>query len=319
MSHLEQLIDSLRSSPAIRDKMEIARAYRPAEETTRGLIRLGDDCAAVADPSGGYLLLAAEGLLPDFVAEDPWFAGYSGVMVNVSDVCAMGGRPIAVVDVLWTPEHERTRPVWDGMKAAAKAYGVPIVGGHTTVTRSGAPVYLAASILGRAKALMTSFDAKPGDELLMAVDLNGNYRGEKPFWNASVGTADEKLRKDIELLPELAESGWCRAAKDISNGGVIGTLVMLLEASGVGARLELGALPKPKGVELGKWLLTFPSFGYLLSVAPENREAVTTLFSRRSLACRVVGEVTKGSSLEIRLDGESRRFWFSESQRVAHA
>ena len=129
--------------------MEISRAYSPALETTFGAAAVGDDCAAIRDPSGGYLLLAAEGLLQRFVADDPWFAGYSAVMVNISDVCAMGGRPIAVVDVMWTPDHEMTRPVWDGMKAAARDYGVPIVGGHTTITRNGGPVYLAASILER--------------------------------------------------------------------------------------------------------------------------------------------------------------------------
>lgn len=52
---------------------------------------VGDDCAAIAD-GDGYLLLAAEGLLPQFLASDPWFAGWSAVMVNVSDIYAMGGH-----------------------------------------------------------------------------------------------------------------------------------------------------------------------------------------------------------------------------------
>lgn len=63
---------------------------------TSGAIALGDDCAAIPD-GGGWLLVAIEGFLSDVVAQDPWFAGYCGIMVNVRDFAAMGGWPLAVV------------------------------------------------------------------------------------------------------------------------------------------------------------------------------------------------------------------------------
>ena len=75
-------------------------------------VRLGDDCAAIPD-GDRYLLLAAEGMLPSFVADDPWFAGYSAVMVNISDVAAMGGHAIAVVDILWSGAGETSEAIWD--------------------------------------------------------------------------------------------------------------------------------------------------------------------------------------------------------------
>ncbi|WP_084673843.1 AIR synthase related protein [Methylobacterium sp. WSM2598] len=59
-------------------------------------VPVGDDCAAI--PVGdGHLLLAAAGGHDGVVASDPYFAGYCGVMVNLGDVAAMGGRPLAVV------------------------------------------------------------------------------------------------------------------------------------------------------------------------------------------------------------------------------
>lgn len=308
---LETTLEFLTGSRAVADKIGIREAYAPALETTLGEVRLGDDCAAIPDTARGYLLLAAEGLLGDFVADDPWFAGYSAVMVNVNDVCAMGGRPIAVVDVVSSPDAEASAPVWAGMKAAAKAYRVPIVGGHTTLTRTPARVTLAAAILGRASVLLTSFDAEPGDELLVAVDLNGTYRKDKPFWNASVGASPERLHALMEILPEVAERGLCRAAKDISNGGIVGTLIMLLECSKAGATLELENLPRPPGVDLRKWLVTFPSFGYLLSVPRRNRDRVRALFDARDVAVGVAGAITDRPELELRLEGESRVFWRS--------
>ncbi len=293
---LARLAEFLAKHPAVADKATIHHAYAPAQALA-GEVRVGDDCAAIAD-GDGWLLFAAEGMLESFVAQDPWFAGYSAVMVNLSDVAAMGGRPLAIVDVLWTPGLERSTPIWEGMSAASQAYGVPIVGGHTTIVRNDSS-FLAAAVLGKARKLITSFDAQPGDDLLVAVDLRGSWRGDKPFWNASVGAPAERLRGDLQLLPELAESGWCRAGKDISNGGIVGTLAMLLECSRVGAELWLDQLPRPMDAEFTRWLIAFPSYGYLLSVVPENTPHVLAHFATREIACARVGRVTASPSLVL--------------------
>jgi AIR synthase-related protein len=293
---LARLTGFLASQSAVADKATIHTAYAPAESLS-GPVRVGDDCAAIPD-GDGHLLFAAEGLLESFVADDPWFAGYCAVMVNLSDVAAMGGWPLAIVDVLWTPGFDRSAPIWEGLSAASQTYGVPIVGGHTTITKNNAS-FLAAAVLGRAKQIITSFDAQPDDDLLVAVDLRGSWRGGKPFWNASVGAPPERLRADLRLLPEIAEKGWCRAGKDISNGGVVGTLAMLLECSRVGAELRLDQLPQPAEVDLQRWLIAFPSFGYLLSVPPENTKKVCAHFAARNIACAPVGRVTTSPSLVL--------------------
>lgn len=298
---LRRLTAYLRASAAVAGKVDIGRAYAPAE-TLAGMVRVGDDCAAIPEAGGGHLLFAAEGLLTSFVADDPWFAGYSAVMVNLSDVAAMGGRPLAIVDVLWTPGLADAAAVWEGMAAASRAYGVPIVGGHTTITAPGTPACLAAAVLGRANgALITSFDARPGDDLLMAVDLRGGYRGEKPFWNASIGAPTEQLRADLALLPRLAATVARVAGKDISNGGVVGTLAMLLECSRVGAVLHLDRLPRPavEATALERWLVSFPSFGFLLSVAPGDTPRVCGLFGENGIACAPVGNITTEPALVL--------------------
>jgi AIR synthase-related protein len=291
---LVRLVSLLSTSLSVQEKLKIRTAYQPVHELA-GETRLGDDCAAIRDGEG-WLLFAPEGMLPSFLGDDPWFAGYSAVMVNLSDVAAMGGRPLAIVDVLWSPGSDKTGAIWEGMNAASKAYGVPIVGGHTTVIESGS-AFLAAAVLGKTKHLITSFDAEPGDDLLVAVDLRGDWRGEKPFWNASVTAPPERLRTDLDLLAALAENGWCRAGKDISNGGIVGTLAMLLDCSSAGAELWVDRLPRPRNVDLGRWLISFPSFGFLLSVAPSNSERVITQFGAREIACAVVGKITSTRSL----------------------
>ncbi|MEI6179086.1 MAG: sll0787 family AIR synthase-like protein, partial [Verrucomicrobiota bacterium] len=312
MTNLATLAEYLSNHPAVTEKANIHQAYGHALEVS-GKVRLGDDCAAIVNPSGtGHLLFAAEGMLGSFVEDDPWFAGYSAVMVNLSDVAAMGGRPVAVTDILWTPTEQISAEIWQGMQAAALAYGVPIVGGHTTRTVSGKAM-LGAAVLGYAgDRLITSFDAKPGDLLVIAIDMHGGYQGDKPFWNASTLTPPERLRSNLEMLPSLAEKGLCRAGKDISNGGIIGTLAMLCQCSAVGAVLDLEDLPCPMDVEIEKWLVSFPSYGFLLAISEDDLESTMSHFTATKITCREIGYFKSTPGITLLADGESAELLFGQ-------
>jgi uncharacterized protein len=285
---LEALIAELRAGRGIAHKRDIRNVGALLPLAPNG-IRIGDDAAAIPD-GDSYLLFAIEGFLNEFVEKEPWFAGWCGVMVNVSDIAAMGGRPLAVVDAVWSRDGERTRPLLEGLGAAASAYGVPLVGGHTN-NRNPRGEQLSVAILGRAKRLLTSFDAAPGDHLLAAIDLRGSYHEPYAYWDASTAPAIDpgRLRGDLELLPALAEAGLCRAAKDISMGGLAGTLLMLLECSGLGAVIDLGDVPQPPGAALPRWLSAFPSYGFLLAVPGAHVEEVSARFRRRDIACADIG------------------------------
>ncbi|MGJ8678270.1 MAG: sll0787 family AIR synthase-like protein [Akkermansiaceae bacterium] len=289
---LTELVRNLEKHPAVREKFLIDSAYLPAEAVSQG-IALGDDCAAIPDEStGGYLLFAAEGMLDSFVEDDPWFAGYSAVMVNLSDIAAMGGRAVAITDILWSGNTEQADLIWQGMRAASEAYDVPIVGGHTTQI-SDKISRLGAAVLGRAgKNLLTSFDAQAGDRLVMVIDMDGAYQDGKPFWNASTCATEKKLRDHLELLPLLAEKGCVKACKDISNGGIIGTLAMLCHCSEVGVTLDLQALPIPENIELFKWLTSFPSYGYLIAVPDSAMPLVFEHFAPHGITLADIGFFT---------------------------
>lgn len=302
----EALAQSLRASAGLRAKADIGLAARRLGLSTVDAIPVGDDCAAIPQDDG-YLLLALEGFMNQFVAGDPWFAGWCGVMVNVSDVAAMGGRPIAVVDAVWAEGEQGAAPVLEGLRAASERFGVPIVGGHTNLSCDRGQ--LSVAILGRAKRLLTSFDAAPGDQLVAAIDLRGRYREPFSNWEAATDAPAGRLRGDIDLLPQIAEAGLSVAAKDISQGGVVGTAAMLAEASGVGVEINLDAVPRPQGVALERWLTSFPSYGYLLSVAPQNVEAVTAAFRARGIVAGAIGDVTAGTRVSVRSGERSETIW----------
>ena len=79
---------------------------------------------------------------------------------------------------------------------------------------------------------------------------------------------------------------------------------MLAECSGVGITIDVRAVPKPHSAPIDRWLMTFPSFGYLLAVAPGDVGAVTRLFSERDIAAADIGGVFEGAEVAI-ADGET--------------
>lgn len=308
---LAALVEELRTRAELDMKRDIqlpARVFGGATKSAwfpaREPILNGDDTAAL--PSDGeYTLFAAEGMRPELVAADPWFAGFCSVMVNLADVAAMGGRPWAIVDVLFMGSGENER-VLEGMLAASELFGVPVVGGHTA--RVTGPSFLSVAVVGRARRLISSHTARPGQTLLMAVDLRGSFRGAGGAFNAATAASSQQLRANLATLPELAEAGLVGAGKDISMAGVCGSLAMLLETSRVGAVLELDAIPAPSDVDPLRWLTAFPSFGFVLAVASDAVQQVCARFDAVGVACSAVGRVDATQRLLLRHAGEEAQY-----------
>jgi AIR synthase-related protein len=301
---MSALTDALRSARGLAHKTDLKRLLPAFQDGTH--IAIGDDCAAIPD-GDGYLLFAIEGFVEDFVASDPYFAGYCGIMVNASDVYAMGGRPIAVVDAVWSCGDKTAGPALKGLADAAAAYGIPVVGGHSNLRAAGGQ--LAVAIIGRAKNLLTSFHARPGDCLVAAIDLRGGLRDGKPYWDASTGKAPEDLRAALETLPWLAEQGLCRAAKDISMAGLVGTALMLAEASGIGMTLRLADIPCPSGLAPATWLTVFPSYGFLLAVDPAALGPVLSAFASAGIAAAHIGRCDDTRRVVVEEADGPELFW----------
>jgi selenophosphate synthetase-related protein len=184
--------------------------------------------------------------------------------------------------------------------------GIPVVGGHTNLRSPYAA--LAVAIVGRATSLISSFDARAGDDVVVGIDLRGRMLADHPFWDATDAPAS-RMREDYDILPKLAEAGLVRAGKDISMGGLVGSLLMLLESSRIGADLTVDRIPRPPGVDLARWLTAFPSYGFVLAVEPARSDDVIGAFSARGIASAVVGTVDAGRRLTISSGGEREVIW----------
>ena len=298
MTTLDEIVRGYRGHPGLRAKRPL-RIVREVLGPSDAVAGPGDDAAALPD-GDGHLLLAGEAMWPPFVETDPYGAGTAAVVANVNDVAAMGGRPLAIVDTLVGPEGAARRAL-EGLRFAADLYGVPVVGGHLTVTEG--PPSLSAFVAGRARALLSATRAAPGQVLLLACCLEGRMREDFPFFS-SLRERSEGLRDDVAMLPEVAEGGLVEAAKDVSMAGFLGSLAMLLEPTRRGATVDLEALPRPEGVAIESWVEAFPTFGFWLTARPAAAEACRDAFLSRGLACEVVGELDDTGVLRARVAGE---------------
>jgi selenophosphate synthetase-related protein len=300
MTDLAHLAAAVRAAPGLQAKREL----RLLERLPFALD--GDDAALVAH-GDGQLVLCGEAIAPALLTADPFAAGAAAVATNVADVRAMGGRPLALVDTLISPDREHADRVLDGLAWAAERLGVPIVGGHLTL---GAPAALSAFCTGTVTTPLRAAAARPGDVLLAAFCLEGIDRGHDPPIFTSLRDRDPaRLRDDGEALVEVAERGLCHAARDVSMPGVAGSLLQLLELAGCGATLDVERLPRPEGVALARWLVTFPSFGFVLAAAPEHVDAACAAFARRGLACAPCGAFDDTRALRLAGGGESAEVW----------
>jgi hypothetical protein len=141
---LHELVQTLRVSRGFTHKRDIgdvtgvlARALPGGlGDTTLAAsqgIGLGDDCAVIPD-ADGHLLFAIEGLVEDFVEQMPWFAGYSAVMVNLSDVAAMGGARWPWWMRSGVPMPPRPRPSWRAWPPPLPPMACPSSAGTATTT-----------------------------------------------------------------------------------------------------------------------------------------------------------------------------------------
>ena len=310
---LTELAKRIESDPGVIRKRGIRgvlRAFGEMEETTG----LGDDCGFMKW-GDDFLLLTTDCIRPAFL-EDPHFAGFAGVNVVVNDIYAMGGTPLMIVNTICSPEggDEWVRALAGGMQAACAKFGVLMVGGH--LDPDAGFHALSVSALGKAHTLVTSFGANPGDSVVIAFDLNGEAHFGNQVWDASRKADPDIVQEKLQVMVALAEGGMVNAARDISNAGVLGSLQMLLEASRVGAEIDLAAIPGPAHIPLDEWLFTFPSYGFVLAVPPRMTRQVTQLFASHGLTAAGAGTVAEGRGILMRLGG-SRAHIFSSGTILA--
>ena len=184
------------------------------------------------------------------IVDDPFSYGQIAAANSLSDIFAMGGRPLTALNIVGFPA-DLVRPrvisaILRGGLAKAAEVGCALVGGHSI--RNPEPIYgLAVTGIVDVRHVTTNANARPGDLLVLTKPLGTGIATTA----IKRGLASRALQKRVIALmskintvgAELAERDLVRAATDITGYGLIGHLVSLCRASDVSADIDPNAVP----------------------------------------------------------------------------
>jgi thiamine-monophosphate kinase len=274
------------------------------------LVGVGDDAAVLRPPAGERLVATVDAVV-EGVHFDARFApedvGWKALAVNLSDVAAMGARPLWALVALATPRGEdpaRLARVGRGLAACARAHRIAVVGGNVTAARE---LSLTVTVVGSAPAgrILLRRGARPGDLLLVSGTLGDAALGLGPGAAAPLARRQRRPRPRLALGRALA--GIARAAVDVSDG-LLQDLGHLCEASGVGAVVEVERLPlspayraaargRPRPWEAA--LTGGEDYELALAVAPARLAAARAAARRARTPVAVVGRVVAGRGVRV--------------------
>lgn len=311
-------------------------ARRLAETQTApsaGAVRLGigDDAAIFEVPPGRELVATIDALIEEVHFRRDWSRpediGWKALAVNVSDLGAMGARPLGALITLAAPRDLPLRWIdrlYQGLAECAAAYGCPVVGGDTV--RSPKHVALSIAALGTAPAGRAALrsGAQVGD-LICVTGVLGDSAAGLALLERGIGLRTARHRPLVEWHRRprppvaagaaLAEAGLVTAMLDLSDG-LASDLRHVAKRSGVGATIELDRLPisdaaRQTARELKfdptDWALHGGEDYQLLFTVPPDRwpEVPPTLAPLGAVATRL-GHITRRGLVLVDAGGKSQ-------------
>ena len=301
---LSELVKSLQSFKGVSRKNSIENVTKTLGDvyniTGDVLLDFGDDASAIDIGDNQVVLLAADGIWGDLMNVDPYWAGYCAVLVNVNDIAAMGGKPIAMVNIMAVDNDEIYDEILSGIVDGCRKFNVPMVGGHLHPDAEYNSLDVAIAGIASKDSLITSSGANVGDKVLVAIDTDGRqYPGIPLNWDTTYEKDAKLVQDQIKIMQKIAEEHLPSAGKDISNPGTLGTLEMLLESSGVGASVELEKIPRNENVDWDMWLRAYPGAAFVMTAPEENAQAIIDALSPYSFEVAVIGDVIEEKKLYL--------------------
>ena len=290
-------------------------ATRPQSAT----IGIGDDCAVIPQRDGLDTLVSTDMLIEGthFLKEDitPSQLGWKSAAVNISDIAAMGGKPIATFLSLALPKslpETWVQEFMEGYRDISQKYCVALLGGDTTCSPDR--ICINVAVLGTCPSGSAKLRsaARPGDLVCVTGTLGDSAAGLKLILSNDKAASPQLVQKHYCPLPRVQEGlllGGCpgvHAMMDISDG-VGSDLRHILKESGVGAVIDTDSLPlsaelqsicREKGWDPKQLALSGgEDYELLFTMAPDEKPGIPYT---------VIGRITKDPALVWK--GSSRDF-----------
>ncbi|CAN5154666.1 thiamine-phosphate kinase [soil metagenome] len=277
---------------------------------------IGDDCAVLTPTAGMQWLVSSDMLVEGrhFLSTvAPERLGHKALAVNLSDLAACGATPRAFTLALALPRADERflAGFAQGLFALADAQGIALVGGDTTQ----GPLNICITVMGEVPpgtALLRS-GARAGDDIYVSGQTLGDARlALEVFRGALVlpGEQFEQVRRAMELPQPrialgLALRGVASSAVDVSDG-LLGDLGHILRRSGVGANVDVDALPRsavlagqPPAVQRECGLAGGDDYELVFTAPAAAREAVQQAARVSGTAVTRIGRIEAATGLRL--------------------
>ena len=295
--------------------------------SVQGVIKgIGDDCAVFNSAPGRLLLFTTDMLVEDihFVIDRISFyqLGQKAVAVNLSDIAAMGGRPLIALISLAIPvetEVEAIQELYIGMRDICEHYGLDIAGGDTVASPNKLVINI--SVIGDAgeNEVLYRSGANPGDKIYVTGYVGDSMAGLKILTNEIAppeGMSDYFIKAHNEPIP-LVEAGRAIAASALASAmidlsdGLLSDLGHICEESGVGALLFSEKIPLSPELTLLAGAAGFnpielaisggEDYQLLFTVPMENDQGIEKLFKEHDLTLPYhIGEIGPRPGIRIK-------------------
>ena len=282
---------------------------------TRAALGVGDDCALFATSPGMQLAVSSDMLvegrhfLPTVL---PQRLGHKALAVNLSDLAACGAKPMAFTLALALPRVDEVflDGFARGLLALADAHGCELVGGDTTQ----GPLNICITVFGEVpagQALLRS-GAQAGDDLYVSGTL-GDARLALEVFRGTLaldGAAFEAVRTAMEqpqprIALGLALRGLATSAIDVSDG-LLGDLGHVLRRSGVGAEVQVDALPRsdvlralPEALQRECTLAGGDDYELVFTAAPRQAARVAAAALTSQVSVTRIGRIDAAPGLRL--------------------
>ena len=273
-----------------------------------GFEGIGDDCAVLPLTDGEALVFTSD-LLTEGVhflrsATTARELGSKSLAVNLSDVAAMGVRPVATLLSIALPRDAAgswALEFMEGYRALSAGYGTPLVGGDTTRSESGITINVTAIGRGAAPCLKRRRDALAGDTVFVAGELGASGTGLQDILAGRPDTPLAAVHRNPQ--PQVDEGIWLggraevHAMMDLSDG-LASDLGHILELSHTGAEIDLERIPVAAGSDLRTAACGGEDYKLLFTAAPEAAERLAAEFQAQfGIPLHPIGRITPDGGL----------------------
>jgi thiamine-monophosphate kinase len=240
------------------------------------VVGAGDDCAVVELPGENKLHLLKTDCIVEgihFTAKNrPASVGWKAMARPLSDFAAMSGMPqFALVTIIVPSDKtvEWVKQIYRGLKKAARAFDVAIVGGETSNIKGPAVISISLTGFAEKHRWVGRSGGKPNDELFVTGRLGGSLRGSH-----------------LKFVPRIEESRWLtknfriHAMMDLSDG-LGADLSRLARASGLGFEVDEAALPLNRGCTIRQAISDGEDYELLFAISPKDSRSLVARWCKR--------------------------------------